>query len=113
VCTIAVGCQALEVSRAGFYAWRRRPESAHDRDDRRLTVLVRQSHERSRRTYGRPRVHAELAAQGERITRKRVIRLMQGTAAQGSRAAPGHKSHDDERPRPARGGQPAGPPLRR
>jgi len=77
VCSIAVGCRALDVSRAGFYAWRRRPQSAHARDDRRLAVLVRESHERSRRTYGSPRVHAELAAQGERISRKRVIRLMQ------------------------------------
>ena len=77
MCSIAVGCRALDVSRAGFYAWRRRPQSAHARDDRRLAVLVRESHERSRRTYGSPRVHAELAAQGERISRKRVIRLMQ------------------------------------
>jgi putative transposase len=67
----------LEVSKAGFYAWRRRSESAHERDDRRLAVLVRESHDRSRRIYGSPRVHAELAAQGERISRKRVIRLMQ------------------------------------
>jgi putative transposase len=65
------------VSKAGFYAWRHRQESAHERDDRRLAVLVRESHERSRRTYGSPRVHAELASQGEQITRKRVIRLMQ------------------------------------
>jgi putative transposase len=36
-----------------------------------------ESHERSRRTYGSPRIHAELAAQGERSSRKRVIRLMQ------------------------------------
>lgn len=40
-------------------------------------MLVRESHERSRRAYGSPRVHAELAAQGEHISRKRVIRLMQ------------------------------------
>ena len=77
MCSIAVGCRALDVSRAGFYAWRRRPQSAHERDDCRLAVLVRESHERSRRTYGSPRVHADLAAQGERISRKRVIRLMQ------------------------------------
>jgi transposase InsO family protein len=77
VCPIAVGCRTLEVSTAGFYAWRRRPESLHAREDHRLAVLVQESHERSRRTYGSPRVHAELAAQGERISRKRVIRLMQ------------------------------------
>ena len=77
MCSIAVGCRALDVSRAGFYAWRGRSESSHEREDRRLTVLVRESHERSRRTYGSPRVHAELTAQGERLSRKRVIRLMQ------------------------------------
>jgi putative transposase len=77
ICPIARACRVMEVSKAGFYAWRNRPESAHTREDRRLAVLVRESHERSRRTYGSPRVHAELAARGERISRKRVIRLMQ------------------------------------
>lgn len=70
-------CRFLGVSKPGFYAWRHRPESAHERDDRRLAVLVRASHEGSRRTYGSPRVHADLAAQGEHVGRKRVIRLMQ------------------------------------
>lgn len=76
-CSIAVACKALGVSRAGFYAWRGRPESKRVIEDRRLGVLVREAHERSRRTYGSPRVHAELAAGGERISRKRVVRLMQ------------------------------------
>jgi putative transposase len=72
-----MSCRTLGVSRAGFYSWRGRPEPAHARDDRRLSVLVREAHERSRRTYGSPRVHAELAACGERVSRKRVVRLMQ------------------------------------
>jgi hypothetical protein len=45
--------------------------------DRRLAVLVRESHERSRKTNGSPRVLADLDAQGERVSRKRIIRLMQ------------------------------------
>jgi transposase InsO family protein len=77
ICPITTACRALGVSGPGFYAWRGRPESAHARDDRRLSVLVREAHERSRRTYGSPRVHAELAAGGEHVSRKRVIRLMQ------------------------------------
>ena len=54
--------RALGVSRAGFYAWRSRPESQRAREDRRLTVLVRASFtSESRRTYGSPRVHEDLA----------------------------------------------------
>ena len=67
----------LGVSRAGYYDWLGRPESNREREDRRLGVLVRESHERSRNTYGSPRVQADLAAQGEHVSRKRIIRLMQ------------------------------------
>jgi putative transposase len=45
-------------------------------EDRRLSLLVRAAHDESRRTYGSPRIHVELAAQGERVGRKRVVRLM-------------------------------------
>jgi len=76
-CPVAVSCRALGVSRPGFYAWSRRGESTHAKDDRRLAVLVLEAHERSRRIYGSPRVHADLLAAGERVSRKRVIRLMQ------------------------------------
>lgn len=58
---ITVLCRVLEVSRAGFYASVGRPPAARTVEDRRLGVLVREAHERSRRTYGSPRVHVELA----------------------------------------------------
>lgn len=74
---VATACRALDVSRAGYYASQERPESARARDDRRLAVKVRESFERSRKTYGSPRVHRDLDAQGEHVSRKRVIRLMQ------------------------------------
>jgi transposase InsO family protein len=70
-------CKCLGVSRAGYYAWRERPASEHARTDERLRVLVREAHERSRKTYGSPRVHAELAESGVRVSKKRVARLMQ------------------------------------
>jgi len=45
-------------------------------NDVRLSVMIRAAHERSRRTYGSPRVHAELHAQGISVSRKHVARLM-------------------------------------
>lgn len=74
---VRVLCRALRVSPSGYYAWKARPEPARAREDRRLGVLARAAHEQSRGTYGSPRVHAELRAQGLHVSRKRVIRLMQ------------------------------------
>ena len=56
-------CRVLEVSTSGFYASQGRARSAHDQKDERLRVLVGESFGRSRRTYGSPRVHADLARQ--------------------------------------------------
>jgi len=69
-------CRALEVSPSGYYAWRRRPLSERAVANQALLVDIRASHARSRRTYGSPRVHADLAAQGRRCSRNRVARLM-------------------------------------
>ena len=71
-------CRALRVSRAGYYAWRRRPPSIRTQQDLRLAVMIRAAHERSRKTCGSPRVHAELHAQGVAVSRKHVARLMRG-----------------------------------
>ena len=73
---ITVLCRALGVSRAGFYAWKRRGVSARARADAALTAEIRQVHARSRQTYGAPRIHADLAARGIAVSRKRVARLM-------------------------------------
>ena len=48
---------------AGFYAWCGRRPSPRAFEDARLTILVREAHQRSRGTYGSRRVHAELEAQ--------------------------------------------------
>jgi transposase InsO family protein len=65
------------VTRSGFYAWRRRPESTHAQRDRQLKILVRASFDASKRRYGSPRIHRDLIEQKESVSRKRVIRLMQ------------------------------------
>jgi putative transposase len=73
---IAVMARVLGVSEAGYYAWRRRPPSAHAVADAALLKRVRTIHASSRETYGAPRVHAELRAEGEKHGRKRIARLM-------------------------------------
>jgi putative transposase len=75
--SITMLCRCLLVTRSGFYAWRHRPESVHARRDRRLRVLVRASFEESERRYGSIRVHKDLVEQDIRVSRKRVVRLMQ------------------------------------
>ena len=69
-------CEQLGVSRSGYYAWKERPESERDKADRALAEVVTRIHRDSRGTYGSPRVHAELRARGQRVSRKRVARLM-------------------------------------
>jgi putative transposase len=75
--TVTILCRCLRVTPSGFYAWLRRPESARAREDRRLKILVRASFDGSRRNYGSPRVHEDLIEQQVRVSRKRVVRLMQ------------------------------------
>jgi transposase InsO family protein len=65
------------VSPSGYYAWATRPESARIQRDRRLKVLVRASFDASKGRYGSPRIHEDLLEHRERVSRKRVIRLMQ------------------------------------
>ena len=70
-------CRVLGLSPSGYYAWLERPPSARSRRDDELRVLVRRSWQASRRTYGgRPRIHADLKAQGKRTSPKRIARIM-------------------------------------
>ena len=73
---IATMSRVLGVSSSGFHAWCTRPVSARAQTDAALLDQIRAIHTRSRGTYGVPRVHAELAAQGVHVGRKRVTRLM-------------------------------------
>jgi len=69
-------CSRYGVTRAGYYAWRGRRVSAHDRHDERLSVRIHAIFGASDGTYGSPRIHAALQQAGFRVGRKRVARLM-------------------------------------
>jgi len=75
--SIKIMCRVLEVSRSGYHAWAAREPSTRAIADARLTVRIAGIHEQSRKTYGSPRVHAELRLEDDvRVGRKRVERLM-------------------------------------
>ena len=71
-------CRALKVSRQGYYAWKRRPPSAHARRDAELAGKISEIYSASRGIYGAPKVFAVLKRTGERTSRKRVARIMRG-----------------------------------
>ena len=90
---IPLMCRVLGVSPSGFYAAQQRaqhPPSARRQRELALRLRVRAAHAESGRTYGAPRVHAELRATGERVAKKRVARLMRedGLAATRKRRRP-------------------------
>lgn len=69
-------CRVLGVSRSGYYASRKRPESKRRSEDKRFAALIRAIFERSRQTYGIVRIVQELDKQGVGIGKRRVSRLM-------------------------------------
>ena len=94
--------RAMKVSRSGFYAWVRREPSARDLADKELLTKIRRVHKASKQTYGAPRVHAELAAEGIHVGRKRVERLMRTDGLVGvSRRRGTRTTIRDDRVRPA------------
>ena len=101
---IATMARVLGASKAGFYAWLRRPPSAHAVADAALLERIKAVHAASRQTYGSPRVHAALRADGETHSRKRIERLMREAGLVGAsqrRGGPVTTRRDgDARPAP-------------
>ncbi len=69
-------CRVLDVSTSGFYGWKAQPVSRRDERDTALRARVRRVFEASRETYGSPRVHAELRADGAPVSENKVAKLM-------------------------------------
>jgi putative transposase len=69
-------CQALEVSRSGFYAWLRRPKGKREIADEQLLEKIKRAHKKSRKIYGSRRVHKQLVSESETCSKNRVARLM-------------------------------------
>jgi putative transposase len=97
-------CEVLEVSGSGFYDWRERQPSPRQRDDDRVTDVIRRLHRKSDYTYGSPRIHADLVeACDEPIGVNRVARLMRQAGLQGvsgRKRGPRTTTPPKQRPKP-------------
>jgi putative transposase len=92
-------CHVLEVSRSGYYAWRKRGRSPRAEANENLLVQIQAQYQLSRKTYGSPRIHAALCKKAVICSRKRVARLMrlhQIVARKGRRRIPRTTQQDPE-----------------
>jgi putative transposase len=81
---VAVACRVLGVSRSGYYDWLGRPPSVRAEANTLLLKHITEVHQQSRKTYGWPRVHAELTlGLGLTVNHKRVAQLMREAGLQG------------------------------
>jgi transposase InsO family protein len=83
--SVSVLCETLCVSLSGYYAWKNRPLSQHQREDHQLAEHIHAVYHACRQVYGSPRIHAELRDQGIIVSRKRVARLMREQGLSASR----------------------------
>jgi putative transposase len=94
-------CRAIGVSASGFYAWCCRGLSAHAQSDELLAAKIQSIHGEARGTYGVPRVHAALKAEGERVGKKRLARLMKMLGLEGISRRKKYRTTRDKDARPA------------
>ena len=73
---VDVLCRVMAVARSGFYAWCQQPISRRGQQNQALLAQIRRCHQDSDGRYGSPRIHRDLRAQGVRISRHRVARVM-------------------------------------
>ena len=69
-------CELLEVSPSAYYEWVGEQEAEHARRDAALRTRIQELFVEFQGRYGAPRIQSELAKEGERVSRKRVARLM-------------------------------------
>jgi transposase InsO family protein len=69
-------CRVLAVSRSGYYGWKSQPQSKRHKDNEKILMEIRESHKKSNRAYGSPRITEDLQSNGTKCSENRVARLM-------------------------------------
>jgi putative transposase len=94
---VRILCDVLEVSPAGYYAWRSRPESRRSTANRQLVNDIKRVYRDAYGRYGSPRIHIELKAQGRGVSRGRIERLMRHHGIRAIMARPRWERTPDSR----------------
>lgn len=81
--SLAALCATFNVTRSGYQAWEQREPSVRARADAQLQSAIVAIHATHRGRYGAPRIHAELRAQGQRHSCKRIARLLRRAGLRG------------------------------
>jgi len=66
----------LNISKSGYYAWKVRPASQRDKENTELADHIVRVYEKSRKTYGSPRITEYLKSRGISCGKNRIARLM-------------------------------------
>jgi len=69
-------CEVMQVSKSGYYAWLKRPESKRSKENKQLVERIKDLYEQSRQTYGSPRIYVELKSMAISCSENRIARLM-------------------------------------
>jgi transposase InsO family protein len=97
---VSVLCRVMKVRVSGFYASLKRPHSRRKDEELKLRAHIRASHEASRKTYGSPRVHKDLKAEGLKVGRKRVARIMRTEGLRGDPPKKFRRTTDSKHDKP-------------
>lgn len=97
---ITTMCRVLQVSKAGYYAWVQRPQSARGVEDAALLARIETVFAASHQTYGSPRVHAELVATGDAPSVHGVARVMRAAGLRATRPRRFQVTTDSNHPDP-------------
>lgn len=87
-------CRCLQVARSGFYVWQKQKPSKRAQENEVLLEQVKKIYQGSRKTYGSPRISAELRSQGQLVGKHRVARLLQGAGISALRKPRKRKTTD-------------------
>lgn len=74
--TLALVCEVLQVSPSGYHKWLKNKEGFRAKENQRILEIIRFHHNKSRATYGLPRIYAAIRREGLFVNKKRIARLM-------------------------------------